>query len=116
MHSLIENMKRSEVWVQGTPVYWWGSTAQFKTFIDRWYGLKREMFKGKRVILAIPLGGGSESYARHTTGMLTDILDYLGVEHYESLIATGSHSRGSIRGRSGLMNRARETVGRQSYP
>lgn len=109
MLSMIEHMKDSEIWVLGTPVYWWGPTAQFKAFIDRWYGLNRGMFRGKRVILAIPLGGGSDGYARHTTGMLMDILDYLGAEHYESLVSTGSHSRGSIRGRTGLMNRARET-------
>jgi len=109
MLSLIEHMKESEVRVLGTSVYWWGPTAQFKAFIDRWYGLNREMFRGKRVILAIPLGGGSDSYAKHTTGMLTDILDYLGAERYESLIATGSHGPGSIRGRTVFMNRARET-------
>ena len=56
MHTLLEQMERSQVWVLGTPVYYWGPTAQFKAFVDRWYGAgKIVTFNGKRVILAIPL-------------------------------------------------------------
>jgi multimeric flavodoxin WrbA len=36
MPALLEKMKHSSVWVLGTPVYWWGPTAQFKAFLDRW--------------------------------------------------------------------------------
>ena len=36
MAGLLEQMQRSDVWVLGTPVYWWGPTAQFKAFLDRW--------------------------------------------------------------------------------
>ena len=32
---LLEDMEKSDVWVLGTPVYWWGPTAQFKSFLDR---------------------------------------------------------------------------------
>ena len=79
MQILLDKMRHSQVWVLGTPIYWWGPTAQFKAFIDRWYGVRRETFRERRVVLAIPLGGGS-SYARHTVGMLTDIVSYLGME------------------------------------
>ena len=69
-HSLHKEMQECDVWVLGTPVYWWGPTAQLKAFIDRWYGVKRSIFSGKRVVLVIPFGGGSTSYARHTAGIL----------------------------------------------
>jgi multimeric flavodoxin WrbA len=35
MTTLLERMRRSEIWVLGTPIYWWGPSAQFKTFLDR---------------------------------------------------------------------------------
>ena len=88
MPALLEQMARSRVWVLGTPIYWWGPTAQFKAFLDRWYGVQREMFAGRRVVLAIPLGG-SEWYARHTVGMLTDIIPYLGMQHVATVLAPG---------------------------
>ena len=33
---LYERMKSSDIWVFGSPIYWWGPTAQFKAFLDRW--------------------------------------------------------------------------------
>ncbi len=79
MEELLTLMKESEVWVFGTPVYWWGPTAQMKTFMDRWYqdvkGL-RDSGK-KKVILAIPYGDTEPKTARHTIGMFKDAMQYL---------------------------------------
>jgi multimeric flavodoxin WrbA len=113
MVALLEKMRQSEVWVLGTPVYWWGPTAQFKAFIDRWYGVERGVFRGRLVILAIPLGGGSNRYARHTLGMLTDILDYLGSVQSSVLLATGAHGKGAVRSNIELMKKARD-AGREA--
>ncbi|MHA1138485.1 MAG: flavodoxin family protein [Candidatus Thorarchaeota archaeon] len=55
IHDLISKMEVCEVWILGTPVYWWGPTAQLKAFIDRWYGVNRDIFKNRKVALAIPL-------------------------------------------------------------
>ncbi len=97
MLALLEQMERSQVWVLGTPVYWWGPTGQFKVFVDRWYGSDRAaIFKGKRVILVIPLGG-SERTACHTVGMLTDTLAYLGVELFATVLAPGAQDVGEVR-------------------
>lgn len=41
MVALLDKMRQSKAWVLGTPVYWGGPTAQFKAFIDRWYGVER---------------------------------------------------------------------------
>ena len=109
MANLLEKMERNNVWVLGTPIYWWGPTAQFKAFLDRWYHPKHKNFKGKRIILVIPLGGGHEKYARHTIGMLTDVLDYLSMELYATILAPGMNERGAVRKNVSLLERAHDT-------
>ena len=112
MVALLDKMRQSKAWVLGTPVYWWGPTAQFKAFIDRWYGVERGIFKGRRVILVIPLGG-AEHYARHTLGMLTDILEYLGLVQSSVILATGTYGKGTVRRNTELMKKARD-AGREA--
>ena len=34
MEDLLAKMKSSSVWVLGTPVYWWGPSAQLKAFVE----------------------------------------------------------------------------------
>jgi multimeric flavodoxin WrbA len=104
---VLEKMQQSAVWVLGTPVYWWGPSAQFKAFLDRWYGADRMVFEGKRAVLVISLGG-SESYANHTVGILTNVLDYLNIEHVATVLAPGG-----ISGNPHVMGRARQ-VGQES--
>ena len=56
MPARLAKMKHSPVWVPGMPVYWWEPTAQFKAFLDRWYGSDRKtIFPGKCSILDRPL-------------------------------------------------------------
>ncbi len=112
MVELLEQMQRSQVWVLGTPIYWWGPTAQFKAFLDRWYGARQMMFAERRVILAIPLGG-SASYARHTVGMLTDTLDYLNMELVATVLAPGAHELGAVRRYADVLAKARR-AGREA--
>jgi multimeric flavodoxin WrbA len=105
MPGLLEKMQRSQVWVLGTPVYWWGPTAQFKAFVDRWYGAKHIDFAEKKVILVIPLGGG-EGGAHHTVGMLTSTLNYLRMELLETILAPGVSGRGEVREHTSVMRNA----------
>jgi len=105
MAALLEMMEDCQVWVLGTPVYWWGPTAQMKAFIDRWYGVDRAVFRGRGVALVVPSGGGSV-YSRLTVEMLESIVPYLGMRHIATLRAPGSSGRGSVRRDEALMNRA----------
>ena len=109
MGILIEHMKAADIWVLGSPVYWWTVTAQFKTFLDRWYGVDQTIFQGKRIILAVPLGGSNEHYARHTLGMFQDVCGYLGMKHIGSIVAPGMNGRGSIREFPKYLDMARTT-------
>ena len=97
MVQLLVLMEKSDVWVLGTPIYWWGPTAQFKTFVDRWYGVDQRKFQGKQIIAAIPMGGYDDQYARHTIGMIKDICNYLGMKYIETIVAPGMNGRGSVR-------------------
>jgi len=101
MHELEEKMDNSQVWVLGTPIYWWGPSAQLKTFVDRWYCARQVKFRDRRIILAIPLGGG-EGIARHTTGMFEDICDYLDMDLFKVLLAPRTHDIGEIQGKQVL--------------
>ena len=112
MVALLERMKGSRVWVLGTPVYWWGPTAQMKAFIDRWYGIDRAVFRGRGVLLVVPSGGGS-SYARQTIDMLESIIPYLGMRHIATLQAPGTSGLGSVKRDKALMSRA-WTIGRDA--
>ncbi|MFX1565122.1 MAG: flavodoxin family protein [Promethearchaeota archaeon] len=106
-NGLANTMKQSAVWVLGTPIYWWGPTAQFKAFLDRWISIGRTTFRGKKVVIAIPMGGGSDSYARHTVAMFEDIFSYLGMDHIATVLAPGSDGRDAVRNSSQLLELAR---------
>jgi hypothetical protein len=106
MATLFEKMNSSHVWVLGTPIYWWGPTGQFKVFIDRWFGARDMTFRGHGIILTIPMGGGSPKYARHTVGMLEDIINYLGMELLATILAPGAQERGTVRNHAQVLKEA----------
>jgi NAD(P)H-dependent FMN reductase len=99
MPTVMEQMMRSRVWVLGTPVYWWGPSAQFKAFLDRWYvgGNVISRREGQRVILVIPLGDTDAGTARHVVGMFEDVLAYLKMELFANVLAPGVLRRGEVR-------------------
>ena len=108
MSGLLDKMLQSEIWILGTPIYWWGPTAQFKAFLDRWYHPKHQEFKGKRVVIVVPLGGEHERYARHTIGLLEDVFSYLQMKLVGRVLAPGVNHRGEVRNNKDLMNKARD--------
>ncbi len=114
MPVLWTKMKESNVWVLGTPVYWWGPTAQMKAFVDRWYSKiflpgDQAIFRDRRVILAIPLGDADPAVARHTVGMFTDALVYLHARLFATILAPGVNDKGQVRQFPHLLEQARET-------
>ena len=107
MAQLLSKMQESQVWVFGTPVYWWGPTAQFKAFLDRWYGSDRKaVFPGKRVILTIPFEDTYAAAPRHTVGILTEALNYVGAEVAATVLAPGVHRLGEVSQRTDLTEAA----------
>ena len=113
MEDILEKMGESEVWVLGTPVYFWGPSAQFKLFVDRWYSKShraedKAMFRGRRVILAMPMGESDTAEARHAVGMLSDALKYMGAGVFATVLAPDVHEPGEVRSRSEVMKAAYE--------
>ncbi|MHA1390603.1 MAG: flavodoxin family protein [Candidatus Thorarchaeota archaeon] len=108
MHDLLSKMEKSEVWILGTPVYWWGPTAQLKAFIDRWYGINREIFKNRKAVLVIPLESSNPKTARHVLGMFEDIFDYLGMKQIGTVLAPRVHERGEVKDHSDILKEAKE--------
>ena len=94
-------MKEADVWVFGTPVYWWGPTAQLKAFIDRWYAYQKPLKKllpDRRIALAIPFGDTPLSTADHTIGMFRESFQYLGKHEIDEIILAPSvHALGEIK-------------------
>jgi Multimeric flavodoxin WrbA len=110
MASFEEKMKDADVWVIGTPVYWWGPTAQMKVFIDRWYGFSRETFQNKKIILVVPMEDTEEKTAAHVVGMFKDSCDYIGIEIADIVVAKGVHEAGAVKSRQDIIKQAEEAV------
>jgi multimeric flavodoxin WrbA len=99
MQELVEKMKRGDIWVLATPIYWWGPSAQLKAFVDRWYGPwhsaeVRELFARKRAILVASMGDSKVQTARHVVGMLSDAFKFLDMQLADTVLAAGVHARG----------------------
>ena len=115
MTGLLRVMEASTVWVLGTPVYWWGPSAQLKAYLDRWYVGRDVIYRnpGQRVIVAIPFGDSDERTARHTIGMFADALWYLKMELFATVLAPGAYERGAVQQHEDVMRRAYQ-IGRDA--
>ena len=103
-----EKMKESSVFVYGTPVFYWGPTAQFKAFMDRLLATSKQgIIENKQVIVTISLGG-SESVARHTIGMITDSVNYLKANIFAKIIAPATGDLGVVKEKKDILKQARE--------
>jgi multimeric flavodoxin WrbA len=112
MEGLFDKMDACGVWVLGTPVYWWGPTAQMKAFVDRWFAKSesrddRDILSGRRVVLAVPLGDTDAKTARHVVGMFKDALEYVKSDLFECVLATGAYDVGDVEKQDDVLEKAR---------
>ncbi|MFC2136244.1 flavodoxin family protein [Bacteroidota bacterium] len=92
---LIEKIKSSDIIVFGTPVYWWGPTAQFKTFFDRFHGISSSGFlKDKYILLVIPFESKNKKTSAPTIEMIKNSVEYLGVKGFQSFPVPGVVNKG----------------------
>ena len=98
MIALYQKVLSADAIILGTPIYWWGPTAQLKLFIDRWYALmgdKRQELQGKTVVLICAMGDTDPATARHTIGMFEDSFSYLGMP-FENQLVVSAHEKGEV--------------------
>ena len=113
LHGVIEKMNVCGVWVLGTPVYWWGPSAQMKAFVDRWFSRavgepRQETFGGRRLIIAAPMGDTDLKTGRHVKGMFEDACAHVKAELFRTILAPGAYNKGDVRKNTEVMQEARK--------
>jgi len=92
MERLYDKLFESDIIILATPVYWYGPSAQLKTFIDRWYAFCHPRhvlkMKGKRFVLIAPLEELDKSAAQPLVNMIKRSLDYLDSKFHAKLIVS----------------------------
>lgn len=82
--ALMDEVLESDCIIFGTPLYWFGPSAQMKAFIDRWVcrmifddqGFRAKM-RGKKCLLAVPHQDTRLSGAEHLLAMMEKTFDYM---------------------------------------
>ena len=81
MVPLYDKIRQADGIILATPIYWWGPTAQMKTFLDRWYAIARDAvvdcLANKRVALIFAFGDDDPSTADPADAMFTRSMSYL---------------------------------------
>jgi multimeric flavodoxin WrbA len=98
MIELYSKILESDAIVLGTPVYWWGPSAQMKAFFDRWYALlgkEKATLSGKQAAVVCVMGDEEPETARHVIGMFKDAFHYLAMPFVSQLVVT-AHERGEV--------------------
>lgn len=80
MDIIYEALRKADIIILATPIYWWSVTAQMKLMIDRIYGMDFMCGK-KKVALLMTYGGELPNSGPETTGALfNEICTYLKME------------------------------------
>jgi multimeric flavodoxin WrbA len=101
--ALMERVAVAELLVLGTPLYWYGPSAQLKAFVDRWsclLDLDEERFRatmrGKRAVLVIAQGERGFYEAGPCLQMMDWTLRYMEMVIAGRVVIVG-HARGDYR-------------------
>lgn len=109
MQALYEAILGADVIVLGTPIYFWGPSAQLKAFLDRWYALDqegvRERLAGKRALLICAFADSDPTTAGATVHMVRAAMTWLGLEFLEPLLVTAG-ARGEVLQNQAAMQKA----------
>ena len=109
MDGLYDKIAAADAFVFGTPVYFWGPSAQMKAFVDRWYSIVHgpdfRLLKGKKAAVVTPYADDEPSTAQHTVGMFETAFKYLGLEFAGALGVTAG-KEGEVRNDARAMEQA----------
>ena len=109
MRDIYAKLFESDIIVLGTPVYWYGPSAQLKIFMDRWFAFSHPEYlskmKGKKVILVAPFEEEDISVADPLVNMLVKSVSYLKVELYDKILVSVGE-KGAIKENKKVMHQA----------
>jgi len=89
LRAVVEKLQTADIWVFGTPVYFFGPSSQFKSFLDRWVGIPKETYAGKAAAYVVPLGAGSPEIAASTIDILERSMRLRGLRDLGGIVAPG---------------------------
>jgi len=112
MQSLYDKLFEADVIVLGTPIYFWGPSAQAKAFMDRWYAIDqegiREKLAGKKFLLVCAFADSNSETASPTISMMRTGTEYLGMEFHEPLLGASCWEKKDAAGKPELLKQAFE--------
>jgi len=92
MSPIYSTLYDSDPVILGTPVYWYGPSAQLKAFIDRWYAFSHPKFaqrmSGKSLILIAAFEEPTSSAADGLVIMIDKTAKYLKCEFSKKLLVS----------------------------
>jgi multimeric flavodoxin WrbA len=107
MTVLYEKFERADTIVFGTPIYWYGPSAQMKPMIDRLRAFSGTgKLKGKTGVLVLPSQEGP-ACCGPTVDMFAMIFRFLGMRQGGSVLAT-AYEKGEVRDRPDDLAEARQ--------
>ncbi|HHX65005.1 MAG TPA: flavodoxin family protein [Chloroflexi bacterium] len=110
MRTLYDEMLSAGALVLGTPIYYWGPSAQFKAFLDRWYAIDqegiREALADKLVLLVCAYADADPRTVRPTERMLRAVTEGFNMRFVPPFFAGECWERGDAAQKPGLLARA----------
>jgi multimeric flavodoxin WrbA len=115
--ALMQAVYDCDLLVLGTPLYWYGPSAQLKAFLDRWSCLLdldeaafRDRMRGKRTVLVVAQGERGFYESAPCLQMLEWSLRYLDMPLVARVVVVG-HARTDYRADAGQRERVRRAGG-----
>jgi multimeric flavodoxin WrbA len=111
MQTLYKEIRESDAFVLGAPIYMWQMSAQAKLFTDRLYAFFmtgfEEKYGKKEIALAFTQGNPDENAFNDYLNSVKDMYGLFGNVR-DPLVAGGTHEPGEIRSNEDVLKRARE--------
>lgn len=109
MDAVRAEMEKADAYVIGTPVYFWGPSAQLKKFVDRWYAFQRKgrcFMNGKKAAVVCAFGDEDPATARNVVGMFEEAFKYLEVDFVDRLLVS-AYEKGEVKNDQKALEAAR---------
>lgn len=110
MQGLYDELLGADAIVVGTPIYFWGPSAQTKAFLDRWYAIDqqgiREKLAGKPILLVCAFADSDPNTARNAIDIMRSGAEWFEMV-FEPPVLAVAEKRGEVASKSEYMQAAR---------